>query len=83
MCEGWEQLSDCVPDGFDGSRGGFAQHVLELGEDLLDRVQVGGNISAERTAWRPVSGCALARLSSRAAPTLVSWPTAGAIRVQH
>ena len=29
-----------VPDGLDGSRGGFAQQVLELGEDLFDRVQV-------------------------------------------
>ena len=34
-------LADCGADGFDGSRGGFAQQVLELGEDLLDRVQVG------------------------------------------
>ena len=36
-----EQLADCGPDGLDGSRGGFAQQVLELGEDLLDGVQVG------------------------------------------
>jgi hypothetical protein len=28
-------------DGVEASCGGFAQQVLELGEDLLDRVQVG------------------------------------------
>jgi hypothetical protein len=27
-------------DGFDGARGGLAQEVFELGEDLPDRVQV-------------------------------------------
>ena len=31
--------TDSVPDGLDG--GGFAQQALELGEDLLDGVQVG------------------------------------------
>jgi hypothetical protein len=39
--EGFERLTDCGPDRLDGSRGGFAQQVLELGEDLLDRVQIG------------------------------------------
>ena len=39
--EGFEELADGGADGFDGSRGGFAQQVLELGEDLLDGVQVG------------------------------------------
>jgi hypothetical protein len=33
--------TDSVPDGLDSSRGGFAQQALELGEDLLDGVQVG------------------------------------------
>jgi len=35
-----ERLTDCGPDGLDGSRGGFAQQVLEFGEDLFDGVQV-------------------------------------------
>src|SRR6185312_6895111 len=39
--KGCERLPDCGPDGLDGSCGGFAQEVLELGEDLLDRVQIG------------------------------------------
>src|SRR5258708_3020757 len=39
--EGCEGLTDCGPDGLDGSCGGFAQQVLEFGEYLLDRVQVG------------------------------------------
>jgi hypothetical protein len=34
--EGFEHLTDRGPDGFDGWGGGFAQQVLELGEDLLD-----------------------------------------------
>ena len=36
-----EKLADGGADGFDRSRGGFAQQVLELGEHLFDRVQVG------------------------------------------
>jgi hypothetical protein len=36
--EGVEKLADCRADGFDGSGGGFAQQVLELGEDLFDGV---------------------------------------------
>jgi outer membrane putative beta-barrel porin/alpha-amylase len=35
-CEGWEQLTDCVPDCLDGSRRGFGKQVLELGEDVLE-----------------------------------------------
>jgi hypothetical protein len=38
---GAEQFADCGGQGFDGSGGGFAQEMLELGEDLLDWVQVG------------------------------------------
>src|SRR5579863_665830 len=38
---GSEQLADGGDDGFDGARGGVAQQVLELGEDLFDRVEVG------------------------------------------
>jgi hypothetical protein len=36
-----EELADTPPGRFDGSLGGFAQERLELGEDLLDGVQVG------------------------------------------
>src|ERR1700687_1262407 len=39
--EGWEQLADGRANGFNGACGGLAQQVLELGEDLLDRVEVG------------------------------------------
>jgi hypothetical protein len=39
--EGVEQLADALPGRLDGAFGDFAQHVLELREDLLDRVDVG------------------------------------------
>ena len=38
--EGVEQRADALPRRFDGSFGGFAEQVLELGEDLLDRVEI-------------------------------------------
>ena len=38
---GVEQLADCGDDGVEGSRRRFAQEMLELGEDLFDRVQIG------------------------------------------
>src|SRR5437588_7733499 len=39
-CKCSEDFADRGADGFDGARGGRAQEVLDLGEDLLDRVQV-------------------------------------------
>jgi hypothetical protein len=36
--------------GFDGSRGGFAQEVFELGEYLFDQVQVRGVFRQEERA---------------------------------
>jgi hypothetical protein len=39
--EGAEQFADSGADGFHGSGGSFAQEVLELCEDLLDRIEVG------------------------------------------
>ena len=36
-----EDFADRDADCFDCSRGGFSQQMLELGEDLFDRVQVG------------------------------------------
>ena len=40
--EGTEEFADRDAYGFDSSRGGFSQQMFELGEDLFDRVQVGG-----------------------------------------
>jgi hypothetical protein len=40
-CECWEDFADSRANGFDRSGGGFSQQVLELGEDLLDGVEVG------------------------------------------
>jgi hypothetical protein len=34
-------VADSCGNGIDGACGGFAQQVLELGKDLLDRVEVG------------------------------------------
>ena len=39
-CERVEEVADGVVQGFGGSRRGFAQHMLELGEDLFDRIEV-------------------------------------------
>ena len=36
-----EELSDGIVQGFDCSRRGLAQEMLELGEDLLNRIEVG------------------------------------------
>ena len=40
--EGCEKLADCRAEGLWGASGGLSQEVLELGEDLFDRVQIGG-----------------------------------------
>jgi hypothetical protein len=37
-----DNLPDGGTDGFDSSAGGFSQEVLELGEELFDRIQIGG-----------------------------------------
>ena len=39
--EGLEERADAAPSVFDGPLGGFAHSVFELGEDLLDRVEIG------------------------------------------
>ena len=36
-----EELADAPPGGFDGALGGLAEQGLELGEDLLDGIEVG------------------------------------------
>jgi hypothetical protein len=38
--EAAEKLTDCDADRFNGVRGGLAQEMRELGEDLSDRMQV-------------------------------------------
>src|SRR5882757_8820686 len=40
-CEGIKELADGGADRIDGSCGCLSEQVLELGEDLFDRVQVG------------------------------------------
>jgi hypothetical protein len=39
--EGAEGLADGLPEGVDGTLGGGSEQGLQLGEDLLDRVQSG------------------------------------------
>jgi len=41
-CEALEELSDASPRILDGAFLSFAQESLQLGEDLLDRIEVGG-----------------------------------------
>ena len=36
-----EGFADGLPKAFDGSLGGLSQQGVELGEDLLDRIEVG------------------------------------------
>jgi hypothetical protein len=36
-----EERADAAPSVFDGPLGGFAHSVFELGEDLLDRIEIG------------------------------------------
>ena len=47
-----EELADATPCGFDGALGGLAQEGLELGEDLLDRIEVGA------VGWQEEEPCA-------------------------
>jgi hypothetical protein len=39
--EGFERVGDGVDEGVEGSRRGLAQQGFELGEPLLDRVEIG------------------------------------------
>ena len=41
MGEGWYGVADDGPEVVDGAGGGLAQDGLELGEGVLDRVEVG------------------------------------------
>ena len=40
-CEALKERADALPSGVNGALGGFAQHRFELGEDLLDWVEIG------------------------------------------
>lgn len=44
--EGWQHCADRFPDIFDGTLLSLAQHRLELGENLFDRIEVG------RVGWQ-------------------------------
>jgi hypothetical protein len=50
--ESTEEFADGCGQGLDRSRGGLPQEVLELGEDLLDRVQIGGIFARRRLSRR-------------------------------
>ena len=49
---GVEQLADGGDDRFESSRHRLAQEMLELGEDLLDRVEI-GRVFWEKEQLRP------------------------------
>ena len=60
-CVGSEQLADGGDEAFERSRRRFAQQVLQLGEDLFDRIQVGRVFGQEeqfsaRRSDRPPNG---------------------------
>ena len=40
-CEAIEQAGDALPEGFAGALPGATQQGFELGEELLDRIEVG------------------------------------------
>src|SRR5437773_12307782 len=50
-CKCLEELVDELPERLDGARSALAQGGLELGESLLDRVEVG------RVRWKIAQGC--------------------------
>ena len=39
--EGIQERANALPSGFDGSLGGLAEQSFELGEELLDRIEIG------------------------------------------
>jgi hypothetical protein len=40
-CEALQERTDALPGGLNCGFGGFAQQRFELGEDLLDRIEIG------------------------------------------
>ena len=55
--EGIEQRSDASPGCFLGALGSLAQEVFEFGEDLLDRIEVGGVGRQEQEAGASGPDC--------------------------
>ena len=52
--EGVDDATDGGPETVDGSRGRLAEHGLELGEGVLDGVEVGAACGAGgRAGWTP------------------------------
>jgi hypothetical protein len=49
-------LADCEANSFDGSGDSFSEEVFELGEDLFDRVQIGGVFGQKEELGLPRSG---------------------------
>lgn len=47
-----------MADGFDAALGGLSQPVLELGEELLDRIEVGRVFGQEEEPCAGLSDCA-------------------------
>ena len=56
-----EAFADGLPKAFDGSLGGLSQQGLELGEELLDRIEIG-------TVGRKVEQLGADRLDESAYP---------------
>jgi hypothetical protein len=48
-----EEFADCRPKALDSSFGGFSQQRLELGEGVLDGIEVG---TVGRKVWQPRAG---------------------------
>jgi hypothetical protein len=49
------RLADSGADGFDGAGVNLSQQMLELGEDLLNRVQVSGKYFGRKNSLAPPS----------------------------
>ena len=79
--EGVEQLADRSDDSFDGARCGVARQVLELGEDLFDRVQIGRILGQEEQLGACRSDGAANGLAFMAAEIVhdhqIAWPEGG------
>lgn len=79
--EGVEGLGDGVPEGIDGARLGGPQQGFELGEDRLDRVEVGGCRAAGRGGRRRGFRSPCVRLRPFWAPRLSMITTSPGWRV--
>jgi hypothetical protein len=78
--EGLEVAGDGVADGVGGAGRGFAQEVLELGEELLDGVQVGG-VLGRKKSLAPAARTARRTALPRCEPRLSRITTSPGARV--